>query len=89
MFSWGETDALNAAVVAAHPSPGRDDVLSLARSSVERMATALGVMDDTTLARVAFVNDGREYDAVWIVGRLATEHARGHLESIATTVVGG
>jgi hypothetical protein len=88
LFSWDETNALNAGIAVAHPSPSRDEVLALARSSVERIAAALGAMDEAALARVAFVNDGRERDAVWIAGRLAPEHARGHLESIASTVAG-
>ena len=88
-FSWGETHDLNAAVAAAHPSPSRDEVVALARSSVERMATALRSMDDAALARIAFVNEGRERDTVWVAGRLATEHARGHLESIAATIAKG
>jgi len=86
LFSWGETHALNAAVAAAHPSPGRDEVLALARASTGRIAAALGAMDEAALSRVAFVFEGRERDAVWVVGRLATEHARGHLESIAATI---
>jgi hypothetical protein len=36
--------------------------------------------------RVAWRYEGRERDAVWIAGRLATEHARQHLESIVATV---
>ena len=86
MFSWGDTHALNAAIAAAHPSPRRDEVMTLARSSVDRMAAALYAMDDAALSRVAFVNEGRERDTVWVAGRLAVEHARGHLESIAAAV---
>jgi len=88
MFSWDETNDLNAMVAAANPSPSRDEVIALARSSFDRMDTALRAMDDAALARVAFVNEGRERDTVWVAGRLATEHARGHLESIAATVGG-
>jgi len=86
LFSWDETHQLNAAVAAAHRSPGRDEVLALARSSVGRMAAALSSMDDAALAGPAFVFEGRERDAVWVAGRLATDHARGHLESISATV---
>ncbi len=86
MFSWGDTHDLNASTIAAaHPSPTRDEVVALARSSVGRMELALQAMDESALARVAFVNEGRERDAIWVAGRLATEHARGHLESIAGT----
>jgi len=85
LFSWDETNDLNAMIAAANPSPRRDEVFALARSSVDRMETALRAMDDVALARVAFVNEGRERDTVWVAGRLATEHARGHLESIAAT----
>lgn len=87
-FDWDETHALNAAVADEHPAPGRDEVLALARSSVGRIAGALGEMDDGALGRPAFVFEGRERDAVWVAGRLAAEHARGHLESIAATTEG-
>src|SRR5438105_5006124 len=33
LFTWDETDALNARVAAAHSSPSRDEVLTLARTS--------------------------------------------------------
>jgi len=85
-FSWDETHDLNAMIAAANPSPSRDEVIALARSSVDRMESALRAADEATLARVAFVNEGRERDTVWVAGRLATEHARGHLESIAATI---
>ncbi|HEV2249141.1 MAG TPA: maleylpyruvate isomerase N-terminal domain-containing protein [Candidatus Limnocylindria bacterium] len=88
LFNWGQTHALNAAVAEAHPSPARDDVLALARSSVARIATALGAMDDAALSRAAFVFEDRQRDAVWVAGRLATGHARTHLESIAGTIAG-
>jgi hypothetical protein len=86
LFSWEETNDLNAMIAAANPSPRRDEVIALARSSVDRMESALQTAEEATLARVAFVNEGRERDTVWVAGRLATEHARGHLESIATTI---
>ncbi len=86
MFSWDETIDLNAMIAAANPSPSRGEVIALARSSVDRMESALRAADEATLARVAFVNEGRERDTVWVAGRLATEHARGHLESIGTTI---
>ena len=89
MFSWDETNDLNAVIASAHPSPTRDEVIALARSSLERMDAALRAMDVVALARVAFVNEGRERDTVWVAGRLATEHARGHLESIAATIAKG
>jgi hypothetical protein len=89
MFSWDETNDLNAMIATANPSPSRDEVIALARSSVDRMDAALRAMDEDALARVAFVNEGRERDTVWVAGRLATEHARGHLESIAATVAKG
>lgn len=85
-FSWDETHALNAAVADAHRSPSRQETIQLARTSVERIAKALGAMDDAGLARPAFVFEGRERDPVWVAGRLATDHARGHLESIAATI---
>ncbi|HEY8808206.1 MAG TPA: DinB family protein [Candidatus Limnocylindria bacterium] len=88
LFSWGDTHALNAAVAAAHATPTRDEVIELARSSVDRVATALGRMDEAALSQPAFVFEGRERDAVWVAGRLATGHARGHLESIAAAVPG-
>jgi hypothetical protein len=88
LFSWGETHALNAAVAAAHPEPARDQVLALARSSVDRIAMALRAMDEVALSRPAFVFEGRERDAVWVAGRLAPQHAGGHLESIAATIAG-
>ena len=87
-FDWDETNALNAEVARAHPAPGRDEVLALARTSVDRMVAALGAMDDDALGRPAFVVEDRERDPVWVAGRLATEHARGHLESIASTIAG-
>src|SRR5258708_20921394 len=40
-FDWGDTHALNASIVAAHPSPSRDEVVALGRKSVERMAAAV------------------------------------------------
>ena len=86
MFSWDETNDLNAMIATAHPSPSHDEVIALARTSVDRMDAALRAMGDEALARVAFVNEGRERDTVWVAGRLATEHARGHLASIAATV---
>ena len=52
------------------------------------MVAALGAMDDDALGRPAFVVEDRERDPVWVAGRLATEHARGHLESIASTIAG-
>jgi hypothetical protein len=85
-FDWGVTHALNATIAAAHPAPRRDEALALARSSVDRITAALGAMDDSALERIAWRYDGRERDAVWIAGRLATDHARGHLESIATAI---
>jgi hypothetical protein len=86
LFDWGETHALNAAVADAHRSPSREEALQLARASVERMAKALAAMDEAALGRPAFVFDERERDPVWVAGRLATDHARGHLESIAATI---
>lgn len=88
-FSWAETDALNAAIADAHPSPGRDEVVALARAGVDRIAAALGAMDDEKLRTPAFVFEERERDPVWVAGRLATGHARGHLESIAATIRAG
>jgi len=85
-FDWGVTHALNATIAAAHPAPRRDEALALARSAVDRIAAVFGTMDDAALDRVAWRFEGRERDAVWIAGRLATEHARGHLESIAATI---
>ena len=85
-FSWDETHALNAAVADAHRSPSREEAVQLARASVERIARALVAMDDAALTRPAFVFEGRERDPIWVAGRLATEHARGHLESIAATI---
>jgi hypothetical protein len=85
-FDWDETHALNAAVADAHRSPSREEALQLARASVERVARALAAMDEDSLARPAFVFEDRERDPVWVAGRLATDHARGHLESIAATI---
>ncbi|HLZ48901.1 MAG TPA: DinB family protein [Candidatus Limnocylindria bacterium] len=85
-FDWEETHALNAAVADAHRSPSREEVIRLARASVERIAGTLASMDEATLAQPAFAVGGRERDAVWVAGRLAPEHARGHLESIAATI---
>src|SRR5260221_2888051 len=70
MFSWDETNDLNAMIAAANPSPSRDEVIALARSSVDRMESVLRAADEATLARVAFVNEGRERDTVWVAGRL-------------------
>src|SRR5438105_8618702 len=52
MFSWDETNDLNAMIAAAHPSPSRDEVIALARSSVDRMESALQGAEEATLARV-------------------------------------
>src|SRR5216683_7508704 len=40
MFSWDETNDLNAMIAAAKPSPTPDEVIALARSSVDRMDSA-------------------------------------------------
>lgn len=88
-FSWDETHALNAAVADAHRAPSREETLQLARASVEHMVRALAAMDEAALARPAFVFEDRERDPIWVAGRLATEHARGHLESIAATIAAG
>ena len=85
-FDWDVTHALNASIAAEHPSPSRDDVVALARTSVGRIVTALGAATDEGLGRTAWVFEGRERDAVWVAGRLAPQHARGHLESIARAV---
>ena len=85
-FDWDETNALNASLAAAHPSPSRGEVVALAQLSVDRIGKALSAASDEALARTAWIFEGRERDAVWIAGRLASEHARAHLESIAETV---
>ncbi|HEY8732204.1 MAG TPA: DinB family protein [Candidatus Limnocylindria bacterium] len=85
-FDWAETHALNAAIAAAHPAPGRDDVLALSAASVALIEQAVRAMTDEALARVAWLYEGTERDVVWIVGSLAVRHARGHLESIAAAV---
>src|SRR6266568_557016 len=41
MFSWDETNDLNASIASANPSPSRAEVIALARSSVDRMDAAL------------------------------------------------
>src|SRR5438445_10703678 len=48
MFSWDETNDLNAMIAAANPSPSRDEVIALARSSVDRMESALRAADEAT-----------------------------------------
>ena len=85
-FDWAETHALNTTVAAAHPAPGRDEVLALAGTSVARIEQALLAMPEEALDRVAWLYEGHERDVVWIVGSLAVRHARGHLESIAATI---
>src|SRR5437763_8192584 len=59
-FDWDETNALNAEVARAHPAPGRDEVLALARTSGDRMAMALAAMGGDALGRAAVVREGRE-----------------------------
>ena len=86
VFDWGDTHALNASVIAAHPSPTRDDVISLARTSVDRMAAAVDGRADADLERVAFVYEGHERSVLWVLRSLAVHHARGHRESIAAAL---
>src|SRR5258708_560622 len=85
-FDWGDTHALNASIVAAHPSPSRDEVVALGRKSVERMAAAVAGRADADLEKVAFVYEGHERAIRWVSGTLAVQHARGHRESIAAAV---
>ena len=84
-FSWAETHALNAAI-AAHPAPTRDDVVALAERSVARIAAAFSGLTDGELDRVAFVHEGQGRSILWVVGRLAVQHARGHRESIVVAI---
>jgi hypothetical protein len=86
MFDWGDTHALNASIAAAHASPTRDEVVALARASVERMAAAVAGRAEGELEQVAFVHEGRERSIRWVIGSLAVGHARGHRESIAATL---
>jgi hypothetical protein len=86
LFDWGDTHALNASVAAQHPSPTRDRVLALGTTSVSRIESALAALDETALDRVAFVHEGRERSVLWVVGRLAVQHAREHRESIAAAI---
>lgn len=46
----------------------------------------LRAIPDADLDRVAWLYEGRERDVVWIVGSLAAQRARGHLESIAAAI---
>src|SRR5258708_22944317 len=50
-FDWGDTHALNASIVAAHPSPSRDEVVALGRKSVERTAAAAAARADAARQR--------------------------------------
>ena len=86
LFDWGDTHALNASVAAAHPSPSRDEVMALATKSIDRMGAAAVAMSDADLDRIAFVFEGRDRSVLWVVGRLAVRHARGHRESITAAI---
>lgn len=85
-FDWGDTHALNASIAAAHPSPTRDEVMTLGTRSVGRIAAALAAITDEDLDRVAFVYEGRERSTLWVIRSLAVHHARGHRESITAAI---
>ena len=85
-FDWGDTHALNASVAAAHPLPTRDEVMGLGTKSVARIAVAIGTLTDDHLDQVAFVYEGHERSILWVVGRLAVHHSRGHRDSIAAAI---
>jgi len=86
LFDWGDTHALNASIAAAHPSPTRGETVALGRTSVARIAAAVGALADADLDRVAFVYEGHGRSILWVVTSLAVRHARGHRESIAAAI---
>ena len=86
LFDWGDTHALNASIASAHPSPTREEAVTLGTTSVARIAAAMAALSDGDLDRVAFVFEGHDRSILWVVRSLAVRHARGHRESIAAAI---